>query len=221
MPNLDYEYYYNKKLEENIALLNCTIDERKTKIKIENWANKFRLDPSVIRQKIIDDELFSLHYIIDPGKQNFYENLAANYIKNFSNVENFKNLPNNGANALVVHAGNIISKTQAQSNASKTIDFEWNTGTIKCYASHKHTKVSGGGQDNQYKDIRNFMENSRNNNAPNILFFAICDGDYYQNLSQSNMSKMQILNRDFEKDNKLKALTINELFDHLNTLQQP
>lgn len=215
MPDLDYEYHYNKKLEENIELLKRTIDDRQTKIKIENWANKFHLDPSVIRQKIIDDEVFSLHYIIDPSKQNFYENLAADYIKNFSNVENFKNLPNNGTNALVVHAGNIIPKTRAQSNASKTIDFEWNTGTIKCYASHKYTKNSGGAQDNQYKDIRNFMENSRPNNTPNILFFAICDGNYYQNLSQS---KIQILNTDFAKDNKLKALTINELSDHLNRL---
>ncbi len=113
---------------------------------------------------------------------------------------------------------NIIPKTQAQSNASKTIDFEWNTGTIKCYASHKYTKNSGGAQDNQYKDIRNFMKNIRDNNTPNILFFAICDGNYYQNLSRSNMSKMQILNRDFVKNDKLKALTINELSDHLNTL---
>jgi hypothetical protein len=220
MPDLNYQDHYNLALSKNIERLQKEIDSPATKIKIKNWANKFNKDPIEIRQKIIDDELFSLHYIIEPSRQNFHENLAADYISRLENVDNFKNLPNGGANSLIVHSGTILKKSETQSNAGKTIDFSWNTGIFKCYASHKFTKDNGGSQDNQYKDIRGFMENSRPNNVINTLFFAICDGNYYQNTGQDGLTKIQILNRDLEKNNKLIALTINQLSDYLGSLQQ-
>jgi hypothetical protein len=208
-------------LEKNITLIQEEIDSPATKIKIENWAKKFNKNPEEIRQKIIDDELFSLHYVTDPSRQKIHEELASKHISRFENVDNFKKLPNNGVNSLIVHHdGKILKKSKAQSNTDRTIDFSWNTGIFKCYASHKFTKVGGGMQNIHYQNIKIFMENSSLNNDENTLFFAICDGDYYQNTGQDGLTKIQILNRDLEKNNKLIALTINQLSDYLGSLQQ-
>lgn len=217
MDKLNYKSSYNLALEKNIKQLRKQIDSKQTETKIYNWAKKFKLKPSKIRQKIINDDIFALHYIIEPARQNFYEKLAADYIKKIPNVSNFKNLPNSGASALVVQSGSIFSKKKAQSNASKTIDFEWDTYGYKCYASHKYTKDEGGAQDNQYNDLRNFMENSRQNNDDDIRFFAICDGAYYQHKDSNGDTKIKILNRDFYKPDKLIALPIDNLFEHLKT----
>jgi len=221
MDKLDYKSLYNLALQKNIKQLQKEIDTEQTKIKIQNWAIKFQLDPLIVRQKIIDDNIFALHYVIDPSRQSLHENLAADYIQKMSNVNNFKNLPKSGKNALVVNSGVIVSKKNAQSNAGKTIDFKWDTGIYKCYASHKYTKDKGGAQDNQYKDVRNFMNNSRQNNDANIRFFAICDGEYYQHRDSSEDTKIEILNRDFYKKDKLVALPIDDLFSHLEKLKNP
>ena len=39
--------------------------------------------------------------------------------------------------------------------------------------------MNGGAQDNQYKDIQDFLHHSRDCNEKNTIFLAICDGDYY------------------------------------------
>jgi hypothetical protein len=61
------------------------------------------------------------------------------------------------------------------------------------------------------------MENSRPNNDVNIRFFAICDGGYYQHKDSNGYTKIEILNRDFDKKDKLIALSIDDLFDYLET----
>jgi hypothetical protein len=217
MDKLDYKGLYNLALQKNIKQLQKEIDTEQTKTKIHNWAKKFQLNPLEVRQKIIDDNMFSLHYIIEPARQGFHEKLAADYIKKFSNVSNFENLPTSGKNALVVHSGLIVPKEESPSNAGKTVDFKWDTDGYKCYASHKYTKDGGGAQDNQYKDLRDFMKNSRQNNDVNIRFFAICDGEYYQHKDSNGYTKIEILNRDFDKKDKLIALSIDDLFNYLET----
>jgi hypothetical protein len=220
MDKLDYKGLYNLVLQKNIKQLQKEIDTKQTKTKIDNWAKKFQLNPLEVRQKIIDDDMFSLHYIIEPARQGFHEKLAADYIKKFSNVSNFENLPTSGKNALVVHSGLIVPKKESPSNASKTVDFKWDTDGYKCYASHKYTKDEGGAQDNQYKDLRDFMENSRPNNDVKTRFFAICDGEYYQHKDSNGYTKIKILNRDCYKKDKLIALPIDDLFDYLKEIKK-
>lgn len=60
------------------------------------------------------------------------------------------------------------------------------------------------------------MANARLNKENNSLFFAICDGEYYQRKNkETNKNKLQELNEDYGKDNKLIALTINEIYDYI------
>lgn len=216
---LDYKRLFNEVLKKNIEQLQIDLRNNKKDVdtKIKKWSNKFGLDPSVVRQKIVDDNIFSLHYIKDPSRQNFYEKLAAKHIEGFPNVKNFKKLPGSGGNALVIHKGQLLPYKNITSATTKTIDFEWNYMGIKCYATHKYTQNSGGAQDNQYKDVRYFMENARQNNQKMVLFFAICDGSYYQKKGKAGSNKIEALNSELGRSNKLEALTIDELFAYLKT----
>lgn len=220
MNKLDYEGLFKKALQKNIEQLQIDLrnNEKNIGIKIENWSKKFGLNPSVVRKKIVDDNVFSLHYIKDPSKQNFYEKLAAKHIEGFLNVKNFKNLSGSGTNALVIHNGLLLLRNNVTAETVKTIDFEWDYKGTKCYATHKYTKNFGGAQDNQYKDVRDFMKNARGNNQEKVLFFAICDGDYYQKKVRRS-SKIEALNSELGRDNKLVALTIDELFGFLTGMQ--
>ena len=63
------------------------------------------------------------------------------------------------------------------------------------------------------------MEHAYKNNEKDILFFAICDGNYYQQIDRTtNKSKIEELNSSFYKENKVKATTINDLFEILDFL---
>lgn len=223
MEPLNYDYEYTLKVQENIKLFRDQINFRSVKVKIDNWAKKYGLHPYFVWHKACIDDAFAMNFITEPGRQGFHEKLAAQYIASFDCVRLFKNMPNGGPNSLLVSNGFILTSAQARQAAQnpKTIDFQWEVQTIsgttiKCYASHKYTKDPGGSQDNQYRDICEFMENARQNREENVLFFAITDGEYYQSkLRGSNKTKLADMNEQFGKENKVIALTINDLYNEL------
>lgn len=58
--------------------------------------------------------------------------------------------------------GAVIEKNELKLYPkAKTIDFEWDYKGYKIYASHKYTKDRGGAQDNQYKDLQEFIRQCR------------------------------------------------------------
>jgi hypothetical protein len=213
MKKLNYEKLYDLAILKNIQELKDHINSDDTIIKIENWANKFNLNSSFVYQKICTDNIFALNFIKEPGRQNFHENVAAKHIASIKGIKNFKQLPKSGKNALVVSNGVIMSLTSFNNSVEKikTIDFEFIFNKTQFYASHKYTKDNGGSQDNQYYDLRVFMENARKNSEKDIIFLAICDGSYYQNKIGGFKTKIEQLNDDFSKKDKLIAITINEL----------
>ena len=115
-----------------------------------------------------------------------------------------------------IFTGNQLGK---QAKDIKSIDFEWNTKEFKIYASHKYTEMNGGAQDNQYKDIQDFLHHARDCNQKNVLFLAICDGDYYlQKDSKTNdNTKIERLKRLTDGRTSF-VLTINELRSFLQQL---
>ena len=101
---------------------------------------------------------------------------------------------------------------------AKTIDFFWKTGDLIVYASHKYTKSSGGAQDNQYKDLKDFISEANHSNLPKTIFLAIADGSYYSSKdSESGVSKLQRL-KDLANRRNVFALTIAELERFLGSL---
>ena len=172
---------------KNIENISSEIDTPAMMVKIKNWAEKFNYDYEIIKKKILDDEIFACVFVKDPRKQNIYEKTAAKYISSIEGISEFKKLPNSGKNALYINKGVLCHNKKGE---SKSIDFIWKFKDITFLASHKYTKDSGGGQDNQYNDIMHFLKNSRENQ--DYYFLAICDGPYY-------LEKIDIMNSEFPK----------------------
>jgi hypothetical protein len=223
---INYEELKKKKIRENIKELRNNISDRSVMLKVKNWADKYDLEFNFVKHKVFTDDIFALNFVKDPGRQNFHENIAAYALESLANIQDFKLLPKGGKNAKVINHGMLVSLEQSRESISnpKTIDFEWKLKTesgriITCYASHKYTKDKGGSQDNQFNDLKSFMQHAYQNNQNDILFFAICDGNYYQQRDRTtNMSKIEELNASFYKENKVKATTINNLFEILDLL---
>ena len=110
-----------------------------------------------------------------------------------------------------------VSKFGGRKSA-KTIDFLWFTKGYKIYASHKYTKEGGGGQDNQYADLQEFIKEANQSNLTNTMFIALADGRYYQNMdSDAGMKKVDFLKKLANRQNVF-ALSIGELENWLSQL---
>ena len=83
---LDYEKKYKEAIRENVKKLQKDIDTKQMDLKIRNWSEKYSYNFSVIKEKILKDEIFSCVFIKDPKKQNVYELCAAKFIANLPNV---------------------------------------------------------------------------------------------------------------------------------------
>ena len=115
-------------------------------------------------------------------RQNVHENAASEYVRRLANVQTFRKLPSTGPNAQYVNGDGQVVTGQQLGNAprpSKSIDFQWQTGNVICYAAQKYTKVGGGNQDNQFNEVerllRNFLPRINNETA----LFILVDGQYY------------------------------------------
>lgn len=223
---VDYEKYKKEEVKKNIKKLRDNITDQSIMKKIRNWADKYDLTFEFVRHKVFIDDIFALNFVKDPGRQNFHENTAAYFLGSLYPIYEFELLPKGGASAKVINNGMLVSLKQSKESTSnpKTIDFSWiiktNKGTnIRCYASHKYTKDKGGSQDNQYNDLKSFMQHAHQNQAKNTMFFAICDGKYYQEVNkETKKNKIEELNDSYFKANKLIALTIDSLYDELERI---
>lgn len=124
-------------------------------------------------------------------RQNIHENHAADFISQMDYVSEFKKLPSTGPNALYFNSdGQLVTRAQLGTarKPSKSVDFEWTTGGIRCLAAQKYTKESGGHQDGQYIEVENLLRNflPRRNNG--MALFVLVDGGYY------NQARLEQLN---------------------------
>lgn len=188
-------------------------------IKIYNFAKRWSLEENYLKNALKTNELLLLTFVKDPGKQTFHQHFAAEYISSLPLIENFKELSSGGRNALYVINGRIVEgKDKKDQQSGKSIDFQWEytfrNKTLTFYATHKHTKESGGSQDNQYKDVQDFHTESRNCIDLNIHFLSITDGPYYlgrdTSIKEQTLSKIDYLNIQFKGSRNL-ATTTNRL----------
>ncbi len=230
---LNYIEEEKKELNKNISEIR---DEIKNKIgpdlkkKIKRFALKFDLSEKLIQYKVLNDDLFILCFIKEPNRQSFHQRLAADYIKNIPNIIDFKLLPSGGRNALYIISGQLqTGKNITTSRKPKSIDFSWRfqtkqNGLVEFYATHKYTNEGGGAQDNQFNDIKLFLDNAQSYIKPDKFFIAICDGDYYNRSSytQNNtkyINKINYLELIYGGINKrIKTLEINQLKTFIESL---
>ncbi|WP_299245260.1 hypothetical protein [uncultured Brachyspira sp.] len=203
---MDYEKKYKEQLNENIKKVIEEIDSDYMNIKISKFAEKYDESPESIKKKIIEDEIFRKIFAKEPSKQNFYQNVAAEYIKNIDGVEDFEVLPQGGDKAMYMVSGNLIQgkSLKNKNQNSKSIDFYWRYYKYEVYASHKFIKEEGGAQDNQYQDVQNFLNDSRDNNLKDTYIIAICDGNYFKS-------------KDNKTGDETKLKRLERLTNHKNT----
>jgi len=212
IPNYDKEFKkkIKKNLDEVVSLLKEK-EEGMTK-KVATFSSNFDFGDKKVKSKIKKDKMFRAHFAKDPGRQNIYEKLAAQYIKGIKRVSNFINL---GNNQKVILNGAVMGRSQLRQmggvDEAKTIDFEWSYKENRFFASHKYTKGEGGGQGNQYKDIQIFIKQAIPSTLKNTYFLAICDGNFYDKKDTiTNTSRMERL-KNMVNNKNVFAMRLSEL----------
>lgn len=201
----NYEQAEKQARLQNAEKLRANINASDVKTKIHNWAERYSLEPEFVRYKVLTDDTFALQFVKDPAKQSLHQKIAAKHIaSNIPLVMDFKTLPANGANAEYVSKGMVVPGSvihAATNDHGKSIDFKWNYNrgslTFTVFVTHKHTKEEGGSQDNQFADVKRFLQDTQQAHNDNQLFLAICDGDYYQRPYDSRPSRLQALQEDY------------------------
>lgn len=214
MSKPDYEDAFVRAIRANLTKVIEQLDVRDAGLskKIGTFASRFEFAVEAVEKKIRNDEMFRASFAKDPGKQKIHENIAAAFIERMPGVENFRQLAHDG---LVVIHGAVRSRKEVRAEGAtaraKTIDFAWDLCGKKVYASHKYTKEGGGGQDNQYKDLQEFIREANESNRNDAYFLAIADGNYYSATdTNSKTTKLQHL-KDIANRRNVFALSIDEL----------
>lgn len=212
---LDYEKII---LERQITNQDSVISEFSTKgmkEKIENYAKSSGLNKRFVRMKALSDAAYCYRFAKPSNKQNIYETLAINYIKRFPIIKKAHKLSPSGSNSKFIYNGKITKyselpnkegEKEEKDKPHKSIDFYWQYTflgrTVEFYATHKYTKEAGGSQDHQKDEAEKFLKNAKMSRDPDLFFFAILDGPYYENKSFS----------EFKNYDHISICTINELF---------
>ena len=221
IPIPDFEGENQKAIRRNLdkVITDLGANTKGIQKKIQNFRELFDFSEEEVRQEIRDRKLFRAKFAKDPRKQGIHEKLAGAFIESLPNVGNFKVLPKSKLQLL---GGLVMSKKEVKERGgtgeAKTLDFEWQSKGKQIYASHKYTKDGGGGQDNQYRDMKDFIREANKSHTPNTIFLAIADGPYYgMNDTGSRTTKLQNLQYLANRTNVF-ALSGEELEEFLNNL---
>lgn len=176
---LDYDIKLIEEHRKNLE--NIRRDLPKMEKKISNFCARFGFDKGEVKRQILENKILAACFALDPTKQSFHENCAAEFIEQIEGVKEFRQLPRN---ALYVVKGSVHARRELQTHKKKTkvksIDFSWHYAECQFFAAHKHAKEEGGAQANQYNELLRFVEECNPSKTPDYYFVAIADGAFYQ-----------------------------------------
>ena len=160
--------------------------------KIENHMERYGRSSDIeefLHEVASSDFLASMLYK-DASNQNMSENLQISYLSNRG--IHIEKLPATGDNAVRLLNGELIYGNDRGAKATKSIDFNRN-GELICA---KVTTGAGGGQDNQYRDVRDFLKEAGEYDIKygNKKFTALVDGDYYTEEKLKTLNKFETKN---------------------------
>lgn len=210
-----YEKFLREQKKKNKEDFIKNIDSKENIKKISKYAKENGYSIEEVKEELKKSSMLVDFFATNPTKQNWYEKIAIQEMKKINGIKNIKQLPKNGKNSKYLVNGQIIEGKMnlMTKEHTKSIDFEFDYYDYKIYATHKYTKESGGSQDNQYKDVINFIENSIKNSIKNIIFVVIVDGKYYDNV----IGKTKIGKRE-ELENRVK--NTNTIITSIETLKE-
>lgn len=159
--------------------------------RIATFIDRFDFDESEVIQKIECDAMFAAHFAKEPRRTTLHENIAAVWLQELDDVHNFQKLPASGRSAIGITSDGNIVKFDRQKVPGKSLDFQWTTGNITCYAMHKYTKEEGGNQDSQYTEMLNLMKRFHQCTDENVVLIVIVDGAYYTDNGEKKLKELQ------------------------------
>ena len=142
--------------------------------KVYNFATKFGFSVDEVNRAIQENLFLAACFAKDPSKQNFTEKLVAE-------VLGVEKLSPSGENCIRFDEnGDIVSINKG--NVSKSADFYIDNR----YYTQKYTNETGGAQDNQYKDVVDFLVKG----SKKHLVGAIVDGAYWTSGHKAKLIEM-------------------------------
>ena len=185
-PPLDFEAIEHRQNLENRAEMAAEIAQRSDRLRtrVLHFAEQFDIPEADFWRALDANPNGPLAAVLarEARRQNIHERAAAAYIAALAHVAQFRKLPSSGLNARYINGdGQIVTGEQLAGarHPSKSIDFQWQTGAVTCYAAQKYTREGGGTQDNQFNEIQSLLRNflQRINNG--VALFILVDGPYY------------------------------------------
>ena len=160
--------------------------------KIENHMERYGLSSDIeeFLHEVASSDFLASMLSKDASKQNMSEKLQISYLSNRG--IHIEKLPATGDNAVRLLNGELIYGNDRGAKATKSIDFNRN-GELICA---KVTTGAGGGQDNQYRDVRDFLKEAGEYDIKygNKKFTALVDGDYYTEEKLKTLNKFETKN---------------------------
>ncbi len=151
LPFLDFDSIEFQQNQTNLNDMKKEIEGRSGRLttRISHFASQFGLPEDTYWADLEANPSGPLASVLarEARRQNIHESAAAEFIKSLKYVSDFRKLPSTGPNASYLNSdGQIITKAQLGNavRPSKSIDFQWTTASITCYAAQKYTKVGGG-----------------------------------------------------------------------------
>ncbi len=193
-----------------------------------------RFQGQVRAQNLINNakrgNLYSLALISkDPKRQSLHQRAFQHWLERLQHknlITNLIALPASGPNAQILLPDGTIAPRSVLTFAhapSKSIDFAavipCRGGERRVYIAHKYTAEDGGAQDNQFQDIRTFLDFAGRNTDPNDLFVAVCDGQHYVRDRGNERTRLDVL-IDMQVNLKSVAITSKRLPELLNYLSR-
>jgi hypothetical protein len=156
--------------------------------KVENWrrdkltaAERDTYTTAACLERIRTDTLFRAHFRKEFTKQNIHENAQIDWIRAHGFPDLYKPPANRGGTCL--HEGTlttVVSRTR-HADATKTLDIH--SPAAGMWGVLKYTTTEGGSQDNQFRDVQNFIREMiaclRAGRAEGLTFYFFLDGPYY------------------------------------------
>ena len=199
IPRLDFEANERRRNAENLADMAEEIAQRSDRLRtrILHFSAQFGIPEADFWRDLDANPTGPLAATLarEARRQNIHENAAAVFVEALPQVSDFRKLPSVGPNALYINRdGQILSGRQLAGapRPSKSIDFQWTTAGLTCYAAQKYTKAGGGNQDNQFNEIEQLLRNFQGRTNNGVALFVLVDGAYYD---QARLARLQGLVR--------------------------
>ena len=199
IPRLDFEANERQRNAENLADMAEEIAQRSDRLRtrILHFSAQFGIPEADFWRDLDANPTGPLAATLarEARRQNIHENAAAVFVEALPHVSDFRKLPSVGPNALYINRdGQILSGRQLAGapRPSKSIDFQWTTAGLTCYAAQKYTKAGGGNQDNQFNEIEQLLRNFQGRTNNGVALFVLVDGAYYD---QARLARLQGLVR--------------------------